>query len=608
MDYQNGVRTEYGYDPASLRLREIRTFRPDTGAVYFHTRYDINTVGNVASIEDLRPGTPGFLRTQSFGYDAFHNLLEASSPDPAAGYSHVYEYDAAANFIHNPLISPDPLFYENGGNSNRLSGYVDSDGINPVSLFGYDLNGNVVSMPGRTLTFDAKQQLARVQLDSGADVAFFYDHKGVLSRREATEAGSTEVTHYVDNLFESRDGSDTRWVMAGDLPVARISGGTTVFIHNDHLGSAVIYTDADGGLLTETAFHPFGSVLIAPSGTLPPAFATKRLDADIGLYYFNARWYSPTMGRFISPDPLYLYQPEQGLQEPKRLNPYAYAGNNPVRYVDPSGLGFWDVLGAIVIAIAVVVAVVAVSVLTFGVGTAIGFGTLLAYAAVAGLAGAAIGAVVGGIAYGSWEGALRGALIGFTAGANAMIGGMIFGPIIGAALGVITFLSVIPPVAKSDVYQGILGWTSYLMPMSWPGHAIGLTLFALNVVGYLVTFGQVDALRIRDMQVDWKTGNIFTVGGWVGQLDGRAFNFGAFSFVNTSRYVGGEIIPATFEHESGHMLSNAAFGFFQATRVFEGNGLDSFWERIAESNVPPGLRGSDPVTPEPDRPKIPQWG
>lgn len=48
------------------------------------------------------------------------------------------------------------------------------------------------------------------------------------------------------------------------------------------------------------------------------------------------------------------------------------------------------------------------------------------------------------------------------------------------------------------------------MPMSWPGHAIGLTLFALNVVGYLVTFGQVDALRIRDMQVDWKTGNIST--------------------------------------------------------------------------------------------------
>jgi len=606
LQYENGVRTEYGYDPASLRLRELRTHRPETGAVYFHTRYDIDKAGNVAAIEDLRAAAAGFVRTQSFRYDAFNNLLEASSPDPTAGYSHVYEYDQAANFIRNPLISSNPLFYENGGNSNRLSGH--NDGINPVTLFGYDANGNVTSMPGRTLTFDAKQQLSQVQVADGADVVFFYDHKGVLSRREATAGGLTEATHYVDNLFESKDGTTQRWILAGDLPVACVADGTTVFIHNDHLGSAVIYTDADGNLLTETAFHPFGSVIVAPSGALPPAFATKKLDADIGLYYFNARWYSPVMGRFISPDPLYLYQPEQGLQEPKRLNPYVYAGNNPVRYVDPSGLGFWDVLGAIVIAIAVVVAVVAVSVLTFGVGTAIGFGTLLAYAAVAGLAGAAIGAVVGGIAYGSWEGALRGALIGFTAGANAMIGGMIFAPIIGAALGIITFLAVIPPVAKSDVYQGILGWTSYLMPMSWPGHAIGLVLFALNVVGYLVTFGQVDRLRIRDMQVDWKTGNIFTVGGWVGQLDGRAFNFGAFSFVNTARYVGGEIIPATFEHESGHMLSNAAFGFFQATRVFEGNGLDSFWERIAESNVPPGLRATDPVTPEPDRPKIPQWG
>ena len=79
--------------------------------------------------------------------------------------------------------------------------------------------------------------------------------------------------------------------------------------------------------------------------------------------------------------------------------------------------------------------------------------------------------------------------------------------------------------------------------------------------------------------------------------------------MNTARYSGGEIIAATFEHESGHMLSNAAFGFFQATRVFEGNGLDSFWERIAESNVPPGLRASDTTEPgASDRPKIPQWG
>jgi hypothetical protein len=180
--------------------------------------------------------------------------------------------------------------------------------------------------------------------------------------------------------------------------------------------------------------------------------------------------------------------------------------------------------------------------------------------------------------------------------------------VVGGILGVINILALFPPIARSDVYQGFLGWSSYLMPMSWPGHAIGLVLFAANVVPYLVTFGQVDAVRIRDMRIDWKTGNIFTVGGWIGQLPARAFNIGAFTYVNTSRYIGGEIAPATFEHESGHMLNNGAFGIFQATRVFEGgDALNSYWERLAESNVPPGLRGSDPTSPEPDRPKIPLW-
>lgn len=604
--YANGVRTEYTYDPADTRLAEVRTWRPAGGEIYFHNRYHINKGGNVEGIDDLRAGPAAFDRTQDFVYDGLDRLTHAVGTAAAGPYAHDYAYDTVGNFLRNPQISPNPLVYAAGGASNRLTGH--QVGGQPVSLFAYDANGNLTSTPAGVLSFDARQQLARVQLQNGTDVRFAYDHRGVLSRRELTSPAGNRTTHFLDNLYEVEGAAAVRWVFVGEVPVAREDAAGRIYIHNDHLASAVVYTNATGGLVAEAAYFPFGGLAVPPAAGAAPAFAAKRLDVELGLYYFNARWYAPSLGRFVSPDPLYLFHPEQGLQEPRRLNPYAYAGNNPLRLVDPSGLGFWDVLGAIVVAVALVAAVVAVSVLTFGVGTAIGFGTLALYAGAAGLVGAVAGAIVGGIAYGSWDGALRGALIGFTAGVNFMIGSMIFGPIVGGALGLINFLAVIPPVAKSDVYQGILGWSSYLMPMSWPGHAIGLVLFTLNVAGYLITFGQVDALRIRDMRVDWKTGNIFTVGGWVGGLDSRAFNFGAFSFVNPSRFVGGEIIAATFEHESGHMLSNAAFGIFQATRVFEGGGTDSFWERIAESNVPPGLRASDPVTPEPDRPRIPQWG
>ncbi|MEM4414290.1 MAG: RHS repeat-associated core domain-containing protein, partial [Candidatus Caldarchaeum sp.] len=52
----------------------------------------------------------------------------------------------------------------------------------------------------------------------------------------------------------------------------------------------------------------------------------------IGLYFYNARWYDPVLGRFLQPDPLV---PEPG--NPQALNRYSYSLNNPVRFVDPSG-------------------------------------------------------------------------------------------------------------------------------------------------------------------------------------------------------------------------------------------------------------------------------
>ncbi len=58
----------------------------------------------------------------------------------------------------------------------------------------------------------------------------------------------------------------------------------------------------------------------------------QRYDAAVGLYDYRARWYAPALGRFIQPDTIV---PNPG--DPQALNRYSYAGNNPVRYTDPSG-------------------------------------------------------------------------------------------------------------------------------------------------------------------------------------------------------------------------------------------------------------------------------
>ena len=64
-------------------------------------------------------------------------------------------------------------------------------------------------------------------------------------------------------------------------------------------------------------------------------FTGKELDSEtgLGLYYFGARYYDPGIGRFVTPDP---GQPD--LNDPQTLNPYAYCLNNPLRYVDPTGM------------------------------------------------------------------------------------------------------------------------------------------------------------------------------------------------------------------------------------------------------------------------------
>jgi RHS repeat-associated protein len=110
------------------------------------------------------------------------------------------------------------------------------------------------------------------------------------------------------------------------------STGTLYFLHSDHLGSTSAVTDPSGSVIARQWYHPYGSVR-ASTGALPTdiTFTAQRSDAT-GLYFYNARYYSGVLGRFISADTIV---PEPG--NPQALNRYAYVFNNPLKYLDPSG-------------------------------------------------------------------------------------------------------------------------------------------------------------------------------------------------------------------------------------------------------------------------------
>jgi RHS repeat-associated protein len=144
-------------------------------------------------------------------------------------------------------------------------------------------------------------------------------------------AGGQEIADY------NGTGVGTAWVLtvrgAGGLPVASItpsaSGSATVaaYYHHDVMGSTVAATEPGySGAAMVFNYSDFG-VPGAGSG-LSYTYAGYRYDAETGLYYVNARYYNPNLGRFLQTDPI-------GLQGGTNL--YAYVGNDPINLIDPSG-------------------------------------------------------------------------------------------------------------------------------------------------------------------------------------------------------------------------------------------------------------------------------
>ncbi|MDG4558492.1 MAG: RHS repeat-associated core domain-containing protein [Candidatus Contendobacter sp.] len=122
-------------------------------------------------------------------------------------------------------------------------------------------------------------------------------------------------------------------VLAGIL-IGAAHADVITYFHNDPSGSPVAATDANGRLLWKETYRPYGERLL--NGASPDTnrlwFTGKPQDPDTGLSYLGARYYSPQLGRFMGIDPKAV---DPG--DPHSFNRYAYANNNPYKYVDPDG-------------------------------------------------------------------------------------------------------------------------------------------------------------------------------------------------------------------------------------------------------------------------------
>ena len=112
--------------------------------------------------------------------------------------------------------------------------------------------------------------------------------------------------------------------------ISKQKGTEVSYYHKDHLGSSSLTTDSSGEVVYSTDYNPFGSSL-HEEGEEKYTYNSKELDST-GLYYYGARYYDASIGRFVSVDPV-----QGNLFNTQRLNRYSYTLNNPLKYVDPSG-------------------------------------------------------------------------------------------------------------------------------------------------------------------------------------------------------------------------------------------------------------------------------
>src|SRR3989339_720013 len=217
-----------------------------------------------------------------------------------------------------------------------------------------DAHGNTILANNRWIKYDYDNRPIKIVMQDGTQTEFTYDYQGqrVIKRHLDAQRAELTKTLYIGTIYEKNlTSSETiKQIHAGSHAIATISStdGLT-YIHADHLGSTNKLTSGNtntlGQVLRTTTYTPYGATY-ATTGSIDIArkYTGQILDDNTGLYYYNARYYDPQIGTFLTPDTIV-----QNPYDPQALNRYAYCRNNPIIYSDPSGHFFWMplVIGAV---------------------------------------------------------------------------------------------------------------------------------------------------------------------------------------------------------------------------------------------------------------------
>jgi len=329
LDAQSPVTTtlfDYDCGGCPSRLASIEHRRAADDSVIHALAFDRSDAGDIVRMTDAEG-------VHDYTYDGARRLLSVDHPDGGAQPDESYTYDAAGNRLTSHR-GASTYSYEEGGAGNRLV-------EDATWSYEYDAAGNLVR---------------RTDTTTGERDVYRYDYRDRLvgvERRNALDEVTSETVYTYDladrRLRRDRDGEITYWVWERDHPIIELDGdgdvttrrlfgprvdevladehdGETRWFLTDPVGTVRDLVGDDGAVLDHYAYDSFGDLLAHSDTDVANSilFQGREFDAQTGLGYFRARYYSAQAGRFLAEDPIEPFD-------------YTFANNGPLTFGDPSG-------------------------------------------------------------------------------------------------------------------------------------------------------------------------------------------------------------------------------------------------------------------------------
>ena len=308
------IRQEYAYDLdknlTGLTVRSGETLLSQTGYAY-----DGN--GNRIRKQALDG-------TTLYQYDALGQLQRVDYP----AYSEELFYDKAGNRARRLVGGEEELYQYDP--RNRLMALTRGGVTTP---FQYDNAGNLLQDDKARYSYDAFNRTVKVETFDGNVQVNRYDAEGLRHEMEENGRLVRFIFHKGEAVAEQEENSNVIRLIRGSELIARSSDSESArtYYHyaSDEMGSTTHIVDESGNVQNRYAYDAWGKIEVKEEA-VPNRFTYygQQIDPITQQYYLRARFYNPVIGRFTQED---TYRGDG-------LNLYAYCANNPVYYVDPSGL------------------------------------------------------------------------------------------------------------------------------------------------------------------------------------------------------------------------------------------------------------------------------